>query len=937
MGPNFGKLIRAGLCVSASLSLLSFSRPVSGLPAAGAKAMFAQTAADLWVDATAGSDSNDGLSPGTALRTIQEAASRAGPGTTVRIMPGVYRESVFPAADGTLESKIAYVAAEGPGTVVVRGSEPSSSLVWHQLSHDPIGLPADVDPTNIYYADLGGWDLADSPRFVIELGEQEEVAGRLPLARKPNWDVETGWRYHELWWTADGGRQVAQCDPSDPQTAWDCDIDSRCNIRLTDVSHYPEPDPRIEDGDLTSLGNGPDGLTGARLVALDTKWGHYLYTRRIEDHDVAAGRVTVDGDCLQDGGPTDPGLGWGSKYYVEDHPALLDSPGEWWYDGEQGRLYLWPPAPGDPADMAIEISRRDDGVDLTDRSHITLDGLTIELFNENAVRQGWGGASEGNTVRNATLRYANYGVVVLHSGDGVTRDFLLEDSEIAHIDSSALFISEWWAGAPSATLGWEPSISDIVIRGNEMHDLGFRADTDNAIGVKIQFPNELRFEENHIHNVAHNGLQLLWSVIVSDNERDFAPHEIKTGGILIKDNVIEEACQLTTDCAALKFWGQPPHSHVFRDVLVTGNVLRNNRAWTYVAEQRSQNQRGWWIGGEASGVAGRAGFGLYLDFVSGIHAYRNVIHNNPYAGFMLVGTWRDGDIVFYNNVVADSLYGIRPTSPEHDAYGGSVNTRIANNIIATSEGYGIYQCTGGEDFGNMVVDHNLYFNAGWRAHEDGGVWEPGAMAVRTWGGQQYYPTVADIRAYVPGWEAGGDEGDPHFARYDPLDHNPDNSGWADFALTPDSTRAIGRGAELPASLSALLDAFGVADPRWGGAWDIGRYEGAFVVSVSPSIRSIDSEGVALYRLLIESVGEFASTVTLNASTAHSCLDVTLDRSEVTEDSEVTLMVTDTGCAEGELYAVQVTASAGGFTRSTAVGLILGGSQAYLPLILRGGE
>ncbi len=923
-------LILLGLCAHVSC-------PPSG---AAVPSPSSQAAGELWVDANGGHDGNDGLSPATALRTIQEAATRAQPGITVRIMPGVYRETVRPPRDGTAAAPIAYLAEAGPGTVFVRGSEPSSSLVWHQLSHDhdPIGLPDTVDPTNIYYADLSAWVLVDSPRFVVELDGQGEVAARLPLAREPDWHVETGWRYHELWWTADGGWQIAQCDPSDPNNAWDCDVSSRCTTRLTDVSYYPDPDPRIQPGDLASLGVGPDGLTGARLVALDAKWGHYLYTRRIVNHDVSAGRVTVDGDCLQDGGTSDPGLGWGSKYYVEDHPALLDSPGEWWYDRVRRRLYLWPTAPGNPGTMDIEISRRDDGFNLTDRSHITLDGLGIELVNENAVRQGWGGPSHGNAIRNATLRYANYGVVLLHSGDGITRDFRLEDSEIAHIDSSGLFVTEWWDGAPSASSGWQPSIRNVIIKGNEMHDLGFRADTDNAIGVKIQFPNQIRFEDNHIHNVAHNGVQFLWSVIDSEKTRDFSPDEIKTGDILIKDNLIEEACQLTTDCAALKFWGQPPHSHVFRDVLVTGNTFRNNLAWTYVAEQRSRAARGWWTGGADCGVQGRAGFGLYLDFVSGIHAYRNVAYNNPYAGFMLVGTWRDGDVVFYNNVVANSLYGIRPTSPEHDSHGGCVNTQIVNNIIATSEGYGIYQCTGcaaGEDFGNTFIDHNLYFNTGWRPYEDGGVWQPGAMAVRTPGGQHYYPTVADIRGHPYGWEARGREGDPHFAHYDPDDRDPTSGARPDFRLTPSSTLVVGHGAELPPSLTALLSQFGVEDPQWGEAWDIGRYERGFGLAVEPALQTIQSGGTVSYGVLVESVGEFASAVTVEAESDHPCLAVSLDRSRATEDTWLNLTVADEGCPAGEFYQVDLTAHGGGFTRRASVGLLLDGSQVYLPLILRG--
>jgi hypothetical protein len=886
----------------------------------------AAAAESLWVDSRNGDDSNDGLSPDSAFRTIQRAAETAVPGTTVHILPGVYRETVTPANDGEAGVPVVYTAENGPGTVVIRGSEPSSSLTWHRLTQNVIGLPDHVDPTDIFFTDLSAWNLSTAPRFVVQLNGAGEVDTRLPLAREPDWHVVTDWRYHELWWTADGGSEVAQCDPSS-NADWNCDLPSRCSNQLTDRNVFPEPDPRIEAGNLTTL----DDLTGARLISMDAKWGHYVYRRRIMAHEVAAGRITVEGQCLQDGGESDPGLGWGSKYYVEDHPALLDSPGEWWYDESSGHLYFWPAGGVDPATLDIEISRRSNGVDLTNRSHVTLDGLTIELVNINAVKQGWGPGTAGNTVRGATLRYADYGVVVLHSGDGVTRDFTLEDSEIAYIDTNALFISEWWDGAPTPTTGWQPSTENIVIRGNEFHHLGFRTDMDNAIGIKIQFANELRFEDNFVHDVAHNGAQFLWSVILSDRSFDFSPEEIRTGQILVRNNVFEDVCQLTTDCAALKFWGQPPDNHVFRDVLVTGNVFRDNLAWTYVSQQRE----GWWIAGEGCQMQGQAGFGLYLDYASGIHAYRNIAYNNAYAGFMLAGTWRDGDVIFYDNVVANSLYGFRPSGVVHDTHGGSVNTQIVNNTIVGNEGYGIYQCTADEDFGNSMIDHNLYYGNGWRSYEDGGVWMPGAMAIRVENApQQYYPTVSDMQQHPLGWEMHGVEGDPAFQRYDPNDHNVTDRSWPDFHLTPASDRAVDAGAPLPASLVALLEMFAVDDPRWGPAYDIGRYEGSLIISATPQAQRIEPGEAAVYVVSVESVGGFESPVTIDAARPDPRFELTLDPTSLSSPTDVVLTLADRGGTSGLWYAVPITLTNGQFTWSEKVDLLVGGAPVYLPLILR---
>ena len=154
------------------------------------------SADDLWVDAVDGDDADDGLTADTALRTIQTAADLAGPGTTVHILPGIYREAVAPERDGSATEPILYVAEEGPGTAVLRGSEPASSLTWTRLTADTIGLPPGVDPTDIYYADLSAWDLESPPRFVVELDGNGDVVARLPRAREPDRQGVTEWKHH---------------------------------------------------------------------------------------------------------------------------------------------------------------------------------------------------------------------------------------------------------------------------------------------------------------------------------------------------------------------------------------------------------------------------------------------------------------------------------------------------------------------------------------------------------------------------------------------------------------------------------------------------------------------------------------------------------------------------------------------------------------------
>jgi hypothetical protein len=888
---------------------------------------------DLWVDATNGNDENDGLTSGTAFRTIQKAADLAGPGTTVHILPGRYRETVSPAMDGSAAEPTLYIAQNGPGTAVIRGSEPSADLAWMPLTANTIGLPPGVDPSNIYYTELSAWELDGPPRFVVELDGDDEVIARLPLAREPDWHVETEWKHHEFWWAADGGSDVAGCDPAtdaDPN----CDYGWRSTTQLTDHSNDSEP-AGVEPGNLTTLGD----LTGATLVAIDTVQGHYVYRRTITAHNVPNGRVTVDRICEHDSGSNNPGLGWGSKYYVEGVPYLLDNPGEWWYDETSGRLYLWPLTAANPGTMEIEISRRDNGFNLRNRSHVILDGLTIEFVDGSAVYQAnWEThKSYGNTISNATLRYANWGVYIEQSVSAdappgnVIDGFTLENSEVAYIDSLAIRLIDWWEDGADPDAFSRSGVRNTVMRDNELHHLGFRTDGDNAIGASFTFANQLRFEGNHVHHVAHNGVQFSRSVIQSPQTYGFPPDEIKTGEILVKDNVFEYACQLTTDCGGMKIWGSPPDNHVFRDFLVTGNIFRNSFGWTYVSEKRGR-----WMGGAASDVRGLGGFGLYIDHASGVHAYRNISYNNAYTDFMIYGVWRDGEIVYVNNVAANSLYGMILGGEQYDTH-GAVDTRMLNNIVVNNEGFGMSLSYADGSTDNTNIDHNLYFNNGWRTYDDGGMWKAGPMLVREGGSYEPYETLVEARANTP-WEDDGVAGDPAFWDYDPGDHDLHDGSWPAFHLTLASTDAIDGGtAALPDSLATLLDRFDVEDDYWGPALDIGRYEAGFVMLAVPSAQTVEPGGVAQYILQVYP-SSLPYGVTLTATSPSPSLALTLEPAVIASDGVATLSVTDTHTGSGLLpglrYIIPITGTGGGFVGMTSVDLLVGGGRLYLPLVRR---
>jgi hypothetical protein len=260
---------------------------------------------------------------------------------------------------------------------------------------------------------------------------------------------------------------------------------------------------------------------------------------------------------------------------------------------------------------------------------------------------------------------------------------------------------------------------------------------------------------------------------------------------------------------------------------------------------------------------------------------------------------------------------------------------VLDNLIISNEGFGMALDYVEGHTANLVVDHNLYFNNGWRAWDQGGIWHAGAMVVRTGeaGNPSWDPyiTLAELQASTP-WEDHAQEGDPELWDYNPADHDLHDDSWPDFHLTSSSALAIDRGVEaLPASLTALLVKFDVEDDVWGAAVDIGRYEAGFQLLVRPIAQGIEPGGTAQY-LLSLSPADVPFTANLSVDDPSPDLDISLSSPALTTTAPVTLTVTHNGEGGTQLYQLTITAAGGGFTRSAQASLLVGGTRVYLPVL-----
>ena len=151
----------------------------------------------------------------------------------------------------------------------------------------------------------------------------------------------------------------------------------------------------------------------------------------------------------------------------------------------------------------------------------------------------------------------------------------------------------------------------------------------------------------------------------------------------------------------------------------------------------------------------------------------------------------------------------------------------------------------------------------------------------------------------------------------------------DFTLAPTSN-LIDAGQVIP----------GINDDYVGEAPDIGAYEYpgyGFTLDATPSLRAIDPGGVATYTLSVGSLGGFAETVSLAATSPSSSLTLSLIPSTVTPPGQAALTVTSTHSGplpSGLRYNLSITGTGGSLAQTAGVELLVGGTYLYLPVVLR---
>ena len=326
-----------------------------------------------YIDFASGNDSSDGLSHETPWKhhpwdpnASGKAAACKGVHTYIFKQGVAYRGEMNASESGTADAPIILTRdpSWGEGPAVICGSEavrgwkkgaeskliPEPEIVWY--------VDLNWAPRNVWMVGTTNPGTTTNLRLVPGSVAVPGAVTRIPLARTPNWRITDPDNVQSEWWTWK--------NPDKPFDNY-ATINGQRRHLAFDKEDINESKPQeYYEGAIvrTTKGWVMGNPFPAKVLAVDRKKGSLVFPG-------------------QWGGEPSYKIIRGCRFYLEDKPQYLDSPGEFWFDkqGSGGRLYLRLPGDQDPNTARVEVAKRIHVIDSSGMSHVHISGLTFRFTN----------------------------------------------------------------------------------------------------------------------------------------------------------------------------------------------------------------------------------------------------------------------------------------------------------------------------------------------------------------------------------------------------------------------------------------------------------------------------------------------------------------------------------------------------------------------------
>jgi hypothetical protein len=566
----------------------------------------ASSAVTYYVSSSTGNDVNNGLSPGAPFKTISKV-------NTLNLQPG---DRVLFKCGDTWQADPLILSWSGTEAALIEFNSYPAGCADKPVLSGSRGIGGWVaDSGNIYRADLPAGD------FPLGINQLFRNGQRLTLGRWPNIDTPNG-GYSFVDGHNAGGNQII--DNELPGVDWGGAIVHIKNIRWS-----------MLDRQVTSSSDKTLVLNQG-LSCLISSWG----------------------DCT----------GWG--YFINNSRNTLDQDGEWYYDQNTRRVYLYttsvPPTNIEGSVVLAEAGNLTQGGIMLSNggatAYVIIDNLEIKNWFNHGI--GTPGGMNNDiyhhiTVRNVTIRDVNAAGVNMSSwlerpSDGRKGlrggHHLVFTNDI--IDGANTFGITGYFAESSFEDNTIENIALVKNLGKSGMGCGLTSNecTENGDGFRIRlydaansgYGNTLRY--NHFEKVGYNGVDV------------FGPETV------LENNFITQACYTKADCGAVRtFGGDDMASTQVYNIHLINNIILD-------------------IPGNVDGChPSRAAFGmgLYIDNYSrDVETRGNTVINTTVSGIL----YQQSTGQISGNTVYNASSGTE-YSAHIDLSGSETRVTMANNAL----------------------------------------------------------------------------------------------------------------------------------------------------------------------------------------------------------------------------------------------------------------
>ena len=372
-------------------------------------------------------------------------------------------------------------------------------------------------------------------------------------------------------------------------------------------------------------------LTAGERVVVQTQNGYSGDVLTIASVDFNTGIITFTSDATYD-------LGAGSRFYVEGGPALLDKPGEWWFDKASQTLSYLPPT-GFTGTGAVASGGNNDLININGATNVTIQGLTLTNVATTSVNGYGDDTSAAIGIVNGSSNIVVNGNSFTNVAIGVRIDDRSNNVTVSNNNFSQIL---------SAAVDLTATTYQNTVTNNTIDHSGSLYTLQGAIAMT----------ESSGNVISHNLIQDVPRFGIAEGNHDPA---IPSGGNTIEYNIIRNSGQATPDTGAI-------YAYSADDPAASGDVIRYNQIINSGGVTTTP----------AGFVAGQNfSWGIYLDDnVNNARVYGNFVSGTANGGVMVHGG--TGDQIYNNVLVNSAKFGAEAL----DLGSSMTGTTFHDNVIA---------------------------------------------------------------------------------------------------------------------------------------------------------------------------------------------------------------------------------------------------------------